>query len=325
MTKAGEQDAAARAEQVRTVVDVGVDLLRAGEADDADGLFRKAVAEFGDDDAPEVRAQVARALAGRVEALATLERPSEALAAADDALLRFGDDADPEVRLPLAMALSFSGVLLMNAGFLDAAADRFGEAVRRSGDDTAELRRVWAAALATRARVLARLGRIEEASEALDELERGGIDLDSVAGPAAEVLFARGVVRKHEGNAAAALEAHDEVVRRFGDNPDPEVRRFAAGSLHESAGLLEQLEPGDAQRQLAAYDEVIRRYGDDADDGTRAVVASSMLSTANVLRNHRRDGEARAVDEDIVRRFAGVDDPGVARIVAAASEALEEG
>ncbi|HXJ64633.1 MAG TPA: hypothetical protein VNN79_12835 [Actinomycetota bacterium] len=273
---------------------------------------------MADDD----RRETAASLATNVESLAAQERLADALTASDDLVELFGDEADPQIRFQVGRARSFVAILLMNAGRLEDAAALFDEVVRGAGDENGDLRRLGAAALATEARVLARLGRIDRALAALDELEGRGVDLDGLPDAVAEVLFARGFVMGHRGALDEAMASHEEVVRRFAESPSPQARAFAAAALHDTAAIWQRRGADDAdERQLEVYDDVVRRFGDEDSPQVEAVVASSLLSKGNVLRGR---GDAGATDayREVSRRFGDADDPQVREVVAAAAAAL---
>lgn len=278
-----------------------------------------------EDASEELRVDLARAMAEDVQRLANSQRLRDTLVAADEMVERFGDDTDPRIRASVGLARSLAAVLLMGAGQLNEAAALFDEVVRTSGDGTPELDRLAVAALATRARALARLGRTDEALGALDELERRGVDPGSIPDTVAEVLFARGLALRLAGKPDEAMASHEEVVRRFAGDPSPAARAFAARALHDTAVIAER--GGDDERQLRVYDEVVRRFGDDDAPGIQAVVAASLLSRGNVLRRTGDEPGALAAYDEVVRRFGGDDDPQVRQVVehAAAERAATPG
>jgi tetratricopeptide (TPR) repeat protein len=83
------------------------------------------------------------------------------------------------------------------------------------------------------------------------------------------------------GDLAAAVRNLDEVVARFGDDADPEVRANAARALVNKGAMLRR------HRRLAeeipCYTVVIDRYGTEADDRIRREVGSARSRRATAL------------------------------------------
>jgi hypothetical protein len=79
-------------------VNEGITLDQLERDDEALEEYEEVVIEFGDDDEPELRGQVARALLLKAFVLGEHRARPEQLAAYDDLLERFGESPEPNVR-----------------------------------------------------------------------------------------------------------------------------------------------------------------------------------------------------------------------------------
>lgn len=71
---------------------------------------------------------------------------------------------------------------------------------------------------------------------------------------------AQGGALRKLGRWDEAVAADDEVIRRFGDDADPELREQVAKALISQGGALHRL--GRHDEAVAVLDEVIQRFGD---------------------------------------------------------------
>src|SRR5579859_4757345 len=83
------------------------------------------------------------------------------------------------------------------------------------------------------------------------------------------------------GNLPAAVRSLDEVVARFGDDADPEVRANAAQALVSKGAMLRQHRR--LVEEIPCYTVVIDRYGTETDDRIRREVGSARSRRATAL------------------------------------------
>ncbi|HEX5246428.1 MAG TPA: hypothetical protein VFW41_04790 [Gaiellaceae bacterium] len=126
------------------------------------------------------------------------------------------------------------------------------------------------------------------------------------------VSLARELIRKggelfEAGRHEDAFAAWEEVVERFGDATDPEVRQRVALALLRKGFRLSKLDR--SEDAVAVYDELAARFRDGEAVPVAEIVAQALLNRALVLgRLDRRDEEIEAYD-DLVDRFGTSRDP----------------
>ena len=104
-----------------------------------------------------------------------------------------------------------------------------------------------------------------------------------------------------------ALEACDEVVRRFGESDSPALLERVAGALVNRGGALVALNrPQDA---LEACDEVVRRFGESETPALLERVATALGNKGAVLVALNRPQDALEASDEVVRRFGESDSP----------------
>ncbi|MFH0778479.1 MAG: hypothetical protein V2A71_07585, partial [Candidatus Eisenbacteria bacterium] len=133
--------------------------------------YDELVGRFGDDEMPEVRKWVAKALFIKGATLRQLNRPEDELDAWDELLGRFGDDETPEVRKWGSTALFSKGVVLRQLNRPEDALAAYDLLVARFGDDEAPEVRKWVAkALFYKGVTLGELNRPADELAVYDEL-----------------------------------------------------------------------------------------------------------------------------------------------------------
>ena len=133
---------------------------------------------------------------------------------------------------------------------------------------------------------------------------------------AAKPLLQRAVELQEQDLPEESLAVCDEVVRRFGESPSPEVNRLVAIAIFcraETLGGLNQPEEA-----LTAYEEAVRRFGEGDTEVDLEMVASGLLNRGITLAQLDRTEESLAAFEEVVRRFGGCPLPEVLESVAAA-------
>lgn len=116
-----------------------------------------------------------------------------------------------------------------------------------------------------------------------------------------EELIAAGDAAVQEGRTRDALARFDEVVERFGDDPDPEMRQGVAYALGQKAAVVRS--SGDREGSLVVRDELIERFGDDSDEYLRAVVSRALDMKARSLIQLGRPADALQVREFELARY----------------------
>ncbi|WP_437952107.1 tetratricopeptide repeat protein [Sorangium sp. So ce296] len=117
----------------------------------------------------------------------------------------------------------------------------------------------------------------------------------------ARALLNKGICLADLSRVEEALAIRDEVVRRFGDAPEPALRALVARALINTSVRLSASKRG--EEALAVYDEVVRRFGDAPEPALRAQVARALLNKSALLNSMDRIDEAMAVCGEVVRRF----------------------
>ena len=101
-----------------------------------------------------------------------------------------------------------------------------------------------------------------------------------------------------------ALEAFDEVVRRFGESDTPALQRSVATALVNRAGAFAALNR--PQEALAAYDEVVRRFWESETPALIMSVGVALLGTADVEIKGRQYEKAVETATRVIERQKGV-------------------
>ena len=108
------------------------------------------------------------------------------------------------------------------------------------------------------------------------------------------------------GDTAAALEAYDAVIARFGDSDDAQLQVQTAMAMVNKGGTLGQ--GGDTAAALEAYDAVIARFGDSDDAQLQVQTVMAMVGKGITL---GQGGDTAAVLEAydaVIARFGDSDD-----------------
>ncbi|MFL5909015.1 MAG: tetratricopeptide repeat protein [Gaiellaceae bacterium] len=117
----------------------------------------------------------------------------------------------------------------------------------------------------------------------------------------AKALVAKGDELFEAGNHEAAFAAFDEVVDRFGDSAEEDVRGQVALALLRKGfdlGKLERLEDA-----VVVYEAAMARFPTVEDNPVGGNVSQALLNRGLDLRALGRDGEALAAYNDIVARY----------------------
>lgn len=134
----------------------------------------------------------------------------------------------------------------------------------------------------------------------------------------AQADYWRGRFLREAGHHAQASSAVDSVVAEFGQDPDPDVRVWAANALF-SASRDPELAPSDADAMQARFAEA---FGNDADPRIRRRDASRRLNQA--VRAHEQGATKQAIHvlEELIARHAADADADTADTVRIARQNL---
>ena len=206
----------------------------------------------------DVQEQVAWALFNKGVTLGGLGRTQEALSTYNELLSRFGESREAEVREQVSRAMLNTGVL------------------------EATLQQQFARAPASQATTLGTLGSAQDPSGFFDQAVRPVQHTATTKRPKEPVraLMARGVAL---GNVEEAIAVYDEVIARFGNVTEVQVRKYVAEAMVNQGEVLESL--GGKEEAIEVYDEIIRRFGEAREPALReqlgrAVLKKETLGTA---------------------------------------------
>jgi len=243
--------------------------------------------------------QNAESLFKKGESLFQQKQYDDAIVVFDDIDNRFGKSKDAKIREKVATALAVKGIILSQKGYHDKAIKAWEEADRRYGKDSdPDMRIALSRVLYNKLQTLVGLSirgsksEIEAALAAFDDFDkRYGKDKE----PAIREMVAWGFIQKavmfgHQFNdrkdpsdlstykTKEAIAALDEMVRRYGEDKEPDVRLPVAKALFEKGKMFFQA--GKKQEEIAAFDELDRRFGQDETLGIRVMVIEGLSSKA---------------------------------------------
>lgn len=171
-----------------------------------------------------------------------------------------------------------------------------------------------------RALRLSDLGHGEQSLELLSDIRSGlgTVPADGLRHLAAQAEYWRGRLLREAGRRPQAREAVDALVDGFADDPDPDVRVWAASALF-SAWRDTHLDPAEAD---SLFDRFAEAFGEDTDLRIRRQDASGRLNQA--VRAHERGATARATEmlQLLIGRYADDDDTDIVDTVRLARENL---
>ena len=114
-------------------------------------------------------------------------------------------------------------------------------------------------------------------------------------------LIRKGVDLWDRGHPADALDTFDQVVRRFGDSKEPELRVAVAMALVNKGSTLGALNR--LKEALVACDEVLRRFGDSNVPELIEPVARALVNKGAALFGLSRLEETLVTCDEVLRRF----------------------
>ncbi len=254
-----------------------------GESEAAVTTCDQVIERFGDDDTPEIRAQVAWALTCKGITQGKLGETEAAIATCDQAIERFGDDDTPEVRPAVVIALVLKGITQGKLGEAEAEIKTYDQAIERFGDDdTPEVRPAVVVALVLKGITQGKFGEAEAEIKTYDRaIERFGNDgTPEVRALVARVLVNKGIAQGQLGESRAEITTYDQAIERFSDDGTPEVRALVAWALVRKG--IAQGRLGEFEAAIATYNQVIERFGGDGTPEVRAPVADALANKCAV-------------------------------------------
>jgi tetratricopeptide (TPR) repeat protein len=214
----------------RSGYNLGVVLSELGRVQEAIDVYARVVAEHGNNPAPQVREQVARALLNQGIRLRGLGRAEEAVGVFARLVAQYKDDPAPRLREEVARALINQAVGLRRLGRAEEAIGVVTRLAADYGDDPSALAREgMAAMLAEQGFWLEELGRPDEAVVVYARIvAKYGNDQGPpvVRQLVAEKLVNLGYVLGKLGRVNEAARAYARVVTDYGDDAAPEIHRM---------------------------------------------------------------------------------------------------
>ncbi len=193
----------------------------------------------GDSEDPEARDRVAGALVAKGVVRAEVQQSGLALACLDEAVARFGGDDDPRLRLHTCQALAYKGWMLGQLDRYCEAEAVFAEILERVTDASdLALRESAARALYSKGHMLRRVGRREDALDALDGVRRFADDTTAASQRVvAKAMRLRVSILGDLGRPEAAIRCADEIVGRYGAETAPDLREHVAAALAQQVHI----------------------------------------------------------------------------------------
>ena len=287
---------------------LGVVLGELGRSEDAVRAYQQVIDRYGDDPAPALREQTAKALYNMGVDLGVLGRSEDAVRAYQQVIDRYGDDPAPALREQTAKALAGVGYSLGVLGRSEDAVRAYQQVIDRYGDDPAPaLREQTAKALYNMGVRLGVLGRSEDAVRAYQQvIDRYGDDpAPALREQTAKALYNMGVRLGVLGRSEDAVRAYQQVIDRYGDDPAPALREQTAKALTNMGVDLGVL--GRSEDAVRAYQQVIDRYGDDPAPALREQTAKALYNMGVRLGVLGRSEDAVRAYQHVIDRYG--DDP----------------
>lgn len=242
--------------------------------------------------------------------LAKSEEAERSIGYCDELIRRFKSTLIPEVQVLVVKAFFNRAAAKQNAGDLEAAITGFNEVVTRfGGSNDTDIQECVSAALLNRGYLQGRLGDPKAAIASYDTATRlfGDSPWSPLRACVAKVLL-------NKGSTLAALESPesmdmaiaiwDDLVRRFGNDSDPDVQVEVAGALIKKASVEMTMSRGEAA--VAVCDEIVRRCRASDRLGLRQGMAMALELKAMSLNRMERGNEALEVCDLLVRDFGSI-------------------
>ena len=130
----------------------------------------------------------------------------------------------------------------------------------------------------------------------------------------AENLIQKSVRLHGDGHHKEAIRVYDELIHRYKDDTDLEIRRIVAIGLQYKGVALKNLQQ--YEEAIGIFDELIYRYGDDIDPELQRIVAKGLVNKGVYLGNLPRYKKAIGAFDKLTHRYGDDIDPELQQIVA---------
>jgi tetratricopeptide (TPR) repeat protein len=267
----GVGSAMSQVDAVAAAWEAALELGRAGRNEEQLAAYEDLIGRFGDDPDPVVRGKAARASLFRAIVLRDTDRVADALAAYDDLLSRFGADPDPGIHLTVVEAgVGRAGALVQPDEKLAA----YDDLLRKvGGSEEPAIRELEIIVLVNRAKVLADLGRMDEALDEYDELLRQYGDDQGSQELRARLLYSRAMSLVHSGRLEDGLRAYQDLVSLYLEATEPGVRLPAAKALFNSGPLLARL--GRTEEAASTFRTLLELFGNEEDSELQEIAETA--------------------------------------------------
>ena len=275
--------------------------------------------EVADESTADRKTLLASAMGCKGFALATLDRPEDAVAACDEVVARFGNAEEASLRVEVARALGNKGVALGKLDRPEESISVYDQVVSRFGDaEEASLREVVARALVNTGVTLGKLYRPEEEMSVYDQVVArfGDAEEASLREEVASALVNKGIVLGDLDRPEDAVAACDEVVARFGNAEEASLQEQVAMALFNKGVVLGELDR--PEEAISVYDEVDSRFGNAEEASLREQVAKALVNKGGTLGELDRPEEEISVYDEVVSRFGDAEEPTLCESVARA-------
>jgi tetratricopeptide (TPR) repeat protein len=143
---------------------------------------------------------------------------------------------------------------------------------------------------------------LEEARAICDAmLERGFLEQPHADWLHALTLFRKGVTLGYMYKPDEAIRVYDDVIKRFGDAPEIQLRELVAKAMVNKGLTLGQM--GKPDEEISVYDDVIERFGDAPEIQLRGQVAKAMFNKGVALGKMDKHEDAIRVCDEVIERF----------------------
>ncbi len=278
-----------------------------GTAQEALEVFDEVISRFGTATAVEVTEQVAEAMVHKAASLGTLGLTKDAIAVCDEVISRFGQAEQTVLREKVVEAISKKEAL-------EAIIHEFtGEQEKREAQELAERRKA-------EDRATQEASAAEEKRKAQEQAEReaqGKRQAEEQAVKKAEEkrkaeeetekeaqnrepreLIDKGVAL---GSTEMAIAVYDEVVSRFQEVTELEVRELVADALCKKGLTLGAL--GRMKDAIEACDEVMARFGEASDFSLKVQVSGALVTKEVALASLGHMEAVVEVCDEVMERF----------------------
>jgi tetratricopeptide (TPR) repeat protein len=134
---------------------------------------------------------------------------------------------------------------------------------------------------------------------------------------AAVALYNKGAALVELERMEEAIQAYDELLRRFGDANEPVLRRRVIRALYGKGRTLSQL-PNRGDQAIQAYDELLHFFDNGPEPEMRKTVAMALVSKSAQLNRLDRGEESIQACDEALRRFGDATEPALREWVAKA-------